>query len=310
VSEPHRGSTFAFHFPIGESAYLPDEKGEAYGILSSETESESGEDSAPVVQPVDLTETLLLVEDNPDLLHVLQNHFTKKYKVLTAVNGRLALDVVSENDIQIIVSDIMMPEMDGLELCKTIKGKVETSHIPVLLVTAKNQLEDRIECYNAGADGYIAKPFDLSLLDVRIRNLLTRREFQTNEYKQNPQIILSDLEYNSLDQQFLDMAVRFVEENLGNFELSHDDLLIRLNTTKSTLYRKLKSLTGLSPSEFIKNIRIKHACRMLQQDSGNISDIAYSVGFNDPKYFSTCFKAEMGMTPREYAKSFRENEPE
>jgi len=310
VSEPHRGSTFTFHFPIGEAAYHQDEKGEAAGIPGSEDEGETEEKPATVASADTAAETLLLVEDNPDLLHVLQNHFSKKYKVLTAVNGRVALDVLSENDIQIIVSDIMMPEMDGLELCKTIKGKVETSHIPVLLVTAKNQVEDRIECYNAGADGYIAKPFDMSLLDVRVRNLLTRRAFQTNEYKQNPQITLSDLEYNSLDQQFLDAAVRFVEENLGNFELSHDDLLVRLNTTKSTLYRKLKSLTGLSPSEFIKNIRIKHACRMLQKESGNISDIAYSVGFNDPKYFSTCFKAEMGMTPREYAKNIRGNEPE
>jgi DNA-binding response OmpR family regulator len=251
--------------------------------------------------------TLLVVEDNVDLLMIITSTLSRYYKVITAENGLKALEKLQENEVDIIVSDVMMPDMDGLTFCRTIKNDVDHSHTPVLLLTAKNQVEDRIACYNAGADAYIAKPFEMDVLLARLNSLIINRQKRNTEYRSSLTINPGNYESNSIDANFLKDAIRIVEENLSNFEFTHDDLFEALNTSKSTLYRKIKSLTGFSPSEFIRNIRLKHACLMLKSGTGNISEVAYDVGFNDPKYFSTCFKNEFGMTPREY---IRENIPE
>jgi ligand-binding sensor domain-containing protein/signal transduction histidine kinase/DNA-binding response OmpR family regulator len=251
--------------------------------------------------------TLLVVEDNVDLLMIIASTLSRYYNVITAENGLKALEKLHENEVDIIVSDVMMPDMDGLTFCRTIKNDVDHSHTPVLLLTAKNQVEDRIACYNAGADAYIAKPFEMDVLLARLNSLILNRQKRNSEFRSSLTINPGNYESNSIDANFLKDAIRIVEENLSNFEFTHDDLFEALNTSKSTLYRKIKSLTGFSPSEFIRNIRLKHACLMLKSGTGNISEVAYDVGFNDPKYFSTCFKNEFGMTPREY---IRENKPE
>ncbi len=195
-----------------------------------------------------------------------------------------------------------MPVMDGLTLCKTIKENIEISHTPVLLLTAKNQIQDRIDSYNAGADAYISKPFEMDVLIARLGNLLYNKYKRNQEYQSSLSIHPKNYENNSIDGQFLRDAIKIVEDNLGNFDFTHEQLIDKMNTSKSTLYRKIKSLTELAPSDFIRNIRLKHACLMLKSDTGNISDIAYATGFNDPKYFSTCFKAEFGLSPREFVK--------
>jgi AraC-like DNA-binding protein len=192
--------------------------------------------------------------------------------------------------------------MDGITLCGTLKKTIDFSHIPVLLLTAKNQIEDRIACYNAGADAYISKPFEMDVLIARINSLILNGQQKNKEFRASLTINPKNYETNSVDANFLKEAIEIVENNLDNFDFTHDHLLELLNASKSTLYRKIKSLTGFSPSEFVRNIRLKHACLMLKNGTGNISEIAYAVGFNDPKYFSTCFKAEFGMTPREFAK--------
>ncbi|OIP85163.1 MAG: hypothetical protein AUK44_00370 [Porphyromonadaceae bacterium CG2_30_38_12] len=245
---------------------------------------------------------VLIVEDNADLLIVLANSLSRLYKVLKAKNGIEALKVMHENEIDLVVSDVMMPEMDGNTLCRTIKEDIDYSHMPVLLLTAKNQIDDRIECYNAGADAYISKPFEMGVLEARINSLILNRQKKNKEYQSSLTITAKNYESDSIDGNFLRKAISVVEENLDNFDFTHEQLIDAMNSSKSTLYRKIKSLTGLSPSEFVRNIRLKHACLMLKSETGNISDIAYAVGFNDPKYFSTCFKAEFGVTPREYGK--------
>jgi AraC-like DNA-binding protein len=193
-----------------------------------------------------------------------------------------------------------MPEMDGLTFCKIIKTDVETSHINVLMLTAKNSTEDRIDCYNAGADSYIAKPFELAVLDARAKNLIRKRKQKAESFQKNQEINISSMEYGSIDELFLKQAVIKVEENLSDDTFDFDQFAVDMATSKSTLHRKLKSLTGLSPGEFIRSIRLKHAVQMLTNNMGNISEIAFAVGFNDPKYFSRCFKIEFGATPREY----------
>jgi DNA-binding response OmpR family regulator len=214
-----------------------------------------------------------------------------------------ALEIIAKNEIYLIISDVMMPEMDGLTLCKILKNDVATSHINVLMLTAKNSTEDRIECYNAGADAYIAKPFEMAVLNARTRNLIQKRVQKTNDFKSNKDINISSMEYGSIDEVFLKQAMLKVEEKLSDDTFDFDQFAIDMATSKSTLYRKLKSLTDLSPVEFIRNIRLKHAAQMLLNNTGNISDIAFAVGFNDPKHFSKCFKTEFGLTPREYQKT-------
>jgi signal transduction histidine kinase/ligand-binding sensor domain-containing protein/DNA-binding response OmpR family regulator len=305
-SETNKGTTFVVEIPIDSQKYTANERegGVAETQLfpikvleGAEPFVLVGEANAPNQDIV-----VLIVEDNADLLMVLANSLSRLYKVLKASNGVEALDVMKDNDVDLIISDVMMPEMDGLTLCRTIKEAIDYSHTPVLLLTAKNQIADRIESYNAGADAYISKPFEMEVLVARINSLILNRQKRNKEYQSSLNIHPKESENESMDGIFLRQAIAVVEENLANFDFTHEQLIDAMNTSKSTLYRKIKSLTGLSPSEFVRNIRLKHACIMLKNETGNVSDIAYAVGFNDPKYFSTCFKAEFGVTPREYNK--------
>ncbi len=305
-SELNKGTTFVVELPVDSQMYAASER--EGGVETTQLfpikklESADLNPYEGITDNPNLDIVVLIVEDNADLLMVLANSLSRLYKVLKAGNGVEALKVVNDNEVDLIISDVMMPEMDGITLCRTIKENIDYSHIPVLLLTAKNQIADRIESYNAGADAYISKPFEMEVLYARINSLIVNRQKRNKEYQSNLAIHPKDYKNDSMDGIFLRQAISFVEENMSNFDLSHDQLIDAMNTSKSTLYRKLKSLTGLSPSEFIRNIRLKHACLMLQNETGNVSDIAYSLGFNDPKYFSTCFKAEFGVSPREYAK--------
>jgi len=305
-SQINTGTTFVVEFPIDGQMYSSEEKEsqiketQPFPVQISEHEVNI---KLPQNQPRRNADILILVvEDNPDLLMIIANLFSRMYRVIKAGNGVDAMKIIRDNEVDIVVSDVMMPEMDGIILCKTLKNDFEFSHIPVLLLTAKNQIEDRIDCYNAGADAYISKPFEMEVLESRINNLIVNRQKINKEYQASLSINPKGYEKDSIDGIFLREAISVVEENLANFEFTHEQLIDSMHTSKSTLYRKIKSLTGLAPNEFVRNIRLKHACLMLKNRTGNISDVAYSVGFNDPKYFSTCFKTEFGLTPREYLK--------
>lgn len=306
-SEVNKGTSFCISIPIDQESYSEPELGKSEDIILREkdmnlAESEDGIDKWD--ENKDDT-TILLVEDNEELLRIISNILSKYYRVLTATNGLEALSVVEENNADIVISDVMMPEMDGLELCRKLKGNLETSHIPVILLTAKSSTEDRIDCYNAGADGYISKPFDLKVLEARINNFITGRKDKQREFQSDVNINISKLEYVSMDEEFLKKAVAIIEEYLSDFNFDINTFAERLHMSKSSLYRKMKTMTGLSPVEFIRNIKLKHACQMLKDVSMSISEVAYSSGFSDPKYFTTCFKTEFGMTPRDYQKSIR-----
>lgn len=309
-SQLNVGTCFVIELPIDGSFYSEQERAEKLDKSKNEAEVllalNQEVDSTVTIPEKNIvarsTKTLLVVEDNPDLLMVLSSSLSRFYNVIQATNGKEALSKLNENEVELVVSDVMMPVMDGLTLCKKIKENFDTSHTPVLLLTAKNQIEDRIDCYNAGADAYISKPFEMDVLIARLSSLLFNKQKRNQEFQSSVNINPKNYENNSIDGQFLRDAIKIIEDNLENFDFTHEQLIDAMNSSKSTLYRKIKSLTGLSPSDFVRNIRLKHACLMLKNDTGNISDIAYAVGFNDPKYFSTCFKAEFGLTPREFAK--------
>lgn len=306
-SKQDEGSAFAVTIPIGRDYYLPEEIDESMPFPSTPAVS------APVLEeaetepakPADNLRSLLLIEDNEDLLHLMVRLLSPTYKVFTATTGKEGMAIIGQEDIDLIVSDIMMPEMDGIEFCKQMKGSLETSHIPIVLLTAKNREEDRAEAYDAGADGFITKPFNLSVLHARINNLLKQKERVSGDFKKQLVFETNELNYTSLDENFLQQAIDCVNRHLSDPDFDQQVFLDEMGTSKSTLYRKLKSLTGLNSSAFIRNIRLKAACRIMEEKKHiRVSELAYAVGFNDPKYFSVCFKKEFGMQPSEYLEKF------
>lgn len=247
---------------------------------------------------------LLLVEDNEELLYLMERILSRRYHVMMAKNGVEALELMKDNEVDIIVSDVMMPEMDGLELCRTIKGNLETSHIPIILLTAKNTAEDRIECYNAGANAYISKPFELKVLEARLDNFLMDKRTKQEEFRTD----IEDINFNLLDatdidKEFLEKVIEVIQENLSSSTFDVIQLADALAMSKSSLYRKTKAIIGLSPVEFIRNVRLKQGVKMLRNKSISVSEVAYTCGFSNPKYFSTCFKEEFGVTPKEFQKA-------
>lgn len=308
-SQLGEGSVFTMEIPVSPESYTDDEKSVDEENPVDAEESDNKQEVLTVLDEnsgdAAMKLSILIVEDNQDLKNLIAENFAEKYTVYTAENGIQALQIVHEKEIDIVISDVMMPEMDGLTLCKIIKNDILTSHINVLMLTAKNSVEDRIECYNAGSDAFISKPFELTLLDARVRNLISKRIQKTESFRRNQEINISSMEYCSIDEVFLKQAILKVEQKLSDETFDFDKFAIDMATSKSTLHRKLKSLTGLSPGEFIRNVRLKHAVQMLSNNMGNISEIAFGVGFNDPKYFSRCFKTEYGMTPKEFQESLK-----
>lgn len=303
-STPGEGAVFTFEIPVSRDAYCDEEMDEeGLGEYSAEDEIPAEQGTEDEKKPIDASKkdfTILIAEDNPEINKMIADYFAERYNVLSAENGVKALALIRENDIDLLISDVMMPELDGLSLCQMLKNDVSTSHIGVLMLTAKNSTEDRIDCYNAGADGYIAKPFEMRMLDARVRNLISKRVQNNQNFQSNMEVNISDMGYSSIDEEFLKQAVAKVETKLADITFDFESFASDMGTSKSTLHRKLKSLTGMSPGEFIRNIRLKHAAMLLLRNAGNVSEVAYSVGFNDSKYFSRSFKAEFGLTPTEY----------
>ncbi len=308
-SSLHVGTSFLFNIPQHENAYSMEEKAFSEALLMEEyeayAEGENTEEQKKEQSPEYIKEdiNLLIVEDNEDLRVVINNILSNRYNVFMAENGQEGLDFVQNNDVDIVVSDVMMPVLDGLELCRQIKNDVSTSHIEVLLLTAKNSIDDRIACYNAGADGYISKPFEIGILEAKINSLVKNKKQRYNEFKTNMELNISGMDYPSLDEVFLKNAMKCIEDHFSDYDYNLNKFAEDLNMSKASLYRKFKSLIGLSPIEFIRNVRLKHSCQLLKQQSGSISDVAYAVGFSDPKYFTSCFKNEFGVTPSEYIKA-------
>jgi len=309
-SKKNTGTIFIIELPINRESYNESELGisdqTTLPVKGVEWVSVPDEDESLKSRVEPSKTAILLVEDNEELLILMKDILSKHYNVVTAINGIDAQDRLKNQEIDIIVSDVMMPELDGLSLCRILKNDLETSHIPVILLTAKNSTEDRIECYNAGADAYIAKPFDLKVLEARINNFLANKKNKQKEFKGDPEINISKLEYPSLDEQFLNNTINIIEDNLSKGDFDVVVLANKLNMSKSSLYRKMKAMTDLSPRDFIRNIRLKHACALLKDKSISISEVAYMVGFSDPKYFTACFRQEFNITPRDYQKQQQE----
>jgi DNA-binding response OmpR family regulator/two-component sensor histidine kinase len=243
----------------------------------------------------------LLVEDNEDLRAIIKAELDKSYRVIEAPNGKEGLVLAVEKNPDIIITDVMMPLMNGKELCKIIKSNIKTSHIPVVMITALGEVEDKVEGLDVGADAYVEKPFSIEVLKATINNLLrTRRALGSIAGKEN----IKKANYTSPDEQFLSSAVELIKENITERDFTIDVLCEKLGFSRSNLFRKLKGLTGMTPSDLIIKIKLNHAVELFKSNQNmRIADIAYESGFHDPKYFSTVFKKFYGKTPKQFMKS-------
>jgi len=245
----------------------------------------------------------LVVEDDADMRDFLTAGLTtEKYKVVEAEDGQEGFNAAIKELPDIIVSDLMMPNVDGIEFCKKLKADIRTSHIPFILLTAKTGIDNKITGIETGADDYIQKPFNLGHLTVRMKNLIKQRESLKRIYLQQVKLEPSEITVNSLDERFLEELLAKIEMEMDNSELSVKLLSKMLGISSTNLYRKIKALTGQTATEFIRNIRLKRAAQLLKNEHLNVSDVMYMVGFTHPSYFTRCFKELFGVSPKSYSK--------
>jgi DNA-binding response OmpR family regulator len=243
---------------------------------------------------------LLLVDDNEEILEFLEHELNEKYTILKAVDGQQALDLLKENAVHLVISDVMMPVIDGFELCGLIKSNFEFSHIPVILLTARNTLQSKIEGLELGADAYIEKPFSPEYLQVQIANLLTNRNKIKEYFASSPLVHIKSMAYSRADELFLERINDTILKNLGDTELDVEKLARFMNMSKPTLYRKIKSLSDLSPNEIINITRLKKAAELLVEGNYKIYEVANMVGYASQTNFGRNFLKQFGMTPSDY----------
>jgi DNA-binding response OmpR family regulator len=258
-------------------------------------QQESGTDAG---KPV-----ILLVEDNREILDFVFRELQCEYTVRRALNGQQALGLLREENVQLIISDIMMPVMDGIELCKTVKTDLEFSHIPIILLTAKNTLHARIEGLEVGADAYIEKPFALEHLKAQVSNLLSNRAKIKEYFASSPLVHIKSIGYSKADKQFLEQLDAIIHENLSNMEIDVENLAKLMNMSRATFHRKVKALSNLTPHELINITRLQKAARLLADGNYKVYEVADMVGYTLPSNFARDFHRQFGMTPSEYVNS-------
>ena len=244
--------------------------------------------------------TILVVEDNLDMSDFIVSSLVNDYQVLRAYDGVEGLKIAQKQLPDIIISDIMMPNMDGLEFCEKLKANIVTSHVPIILLTAKSEDEYQIQGLKLGADDYLTKPFNPEILKLKIKNTLELSKQIANKFSKDIDIIPSNIDISEIDHDLIERIVKFIEDNIDHPELNGDMLSSEMAMSKGNLYKKLKTLTGMTVNIYIRTIRLKIAAKLLKKGNYNITEVAYSVGFNNPKYFSTCFSELFSMSPKDY----------
>jgi two-component system cell cycle response regulator len=242
---------------------------------------------------------ILLVEDNVEIIDFIESNLQDQYSIKKTGNGKAALEVLKNEVVDLIVSDVMMPVMDGFELCSKIKSDVELSHLPVVLLTAKNTLQAKLEGLELGADVYIEKPFSPKHLKMQIASLLTNRNKIKEYFANSPFAHLKTIAHTKSDERFLEKVNQIIEEHLQDTELDVDRLAKFLNMSRPTFYRKINSISDLTPNELINLTRLKKAAELMVEGN-NINEVAETVGYNSAKIFSKNFEKQFGMMPSEY----------
>lgn len=307
-SKPEKETTFTVYLPLGKDHLQPEEiietnteigTGIDREIMESLLTFESQTDSASN-RRVKHTFTILIVEDNPDMRNYISENLKPGYKIVEAKNGEEGIQKALRHSPNLIISDVMMPKMDGFRFCTEIKKDERTSHIPIILLTAKASSESKIKGFETGADDYLTKPFDNKELQVRIKNLINQRRKLQEKFQKEIKVSPSDITVTSIDEQLVQRAIYVVERNISDPNFDTAGMSKDLGISRMLLNTKLKALTGLSTGEFIRTLRLKRAAQLFQQGYGNVTQVAYEVGFQSLSYFAKAFREHFGKSPSQY----------
>ena len=303
------GCRFIIRLPLGNKHLRPEE------VDNNEQKVTVAVPTVPVISPIIENEEekkvrvktkyrVLIVEDDEEIRNYIAKEFGDKFHIMESRNGKEALEQIFKKTPDLVISDIMMPEMDGLTLCRKIKQNVNLNHIPVILLTAKTREEDNLEGLNTGADAYIMKPFNIEILQKTVENLINTRQQLRKVFtgQQNLENKVQKLEVKSPDEKLMERIMKVINENIGNPNLTIETITTEVGISRVHLHRKLKELTNQTTRDFIRNIRLKEAARLLSEKQHTISEIAMLTGFTDPNNFSTTFKELYGMPPSMYMK--------
>ncbi|MEL7117822.1 MAG: two-component regulator propeller domain-containing protein [Bacteroidota bacterium] len=316
-SSPGNGTKFTIYLPMDKHAYKEEEitnsvptettdylKNEIKGLTNIITEQPLTSITTASKKKL---HTLLLVEDNYQMLYYLENELFQDYNIITAVDGAKGVEIAKENIPDLIVADLMMPEMDGYEMCKVLKTEETTCHIPIVILTARVGIESEKKGLESGADEYLNKPFDIELLKLRIRNLLQTKTKLFEQFRHNSDQVEFRKAKNTNEKEFIQDLTKIIKENLDKNEFDIETLGQLMGYSRSALYKKIKAITDMSTTEYIRYVRLSEATKLLKENKYTISQVTYLVGFSDPKYFRNCFKKVYGKLPSEYIRDLQDH---
>jgi DNA-binding response OmpR family regulator len=302
TSEPGKGSTFTVRLPMGKERVKPEDSIESVGLATK--------DVTPIAYPIQADDgsatdgtgndglpVLLIVEDSADMLKYIRRHLADGYRIIEAMNGEEGIRKATESIPDLIISDVMMPRMDGFQLCRKLKTDECTSHIPVILLTAKAESEQKIEGLETGADDYIMKPFEARELQVRVKNLIEQRRKLRERFAKARGIQLKEIVITPADERFMNRVIEIVETHISDRDFTAEQFAREMFLSRMQLHRKIRALTNLSPWQFVRKVRLHRAADMLRKHAGNISEIAYQIGYESPSKFSEAFRQEFGYPP-------------
>jgi signal transduction histidine kinase/ligand-binding sensor domain-containing protein/DNA-binding response OmpR family regulator len=314
INKKSQGVIFTVSLPLGCEHLQENEIIKDFKISDDIVQYTAQLETAEITETEDIEDfvtntekqTILIVEDHKVLRNFMKNLLKKEYNIIVAENGKMALEKALKHIPNLIISDVIMPEMVGTELCSKIKENLKTSHIPVILLTSRTSLVYKFEGLESGADDYISKPFNLIEFKLRIKNLLNSTERLKAKFLSEDNFSPSEITISSLDEELLKKAFKIVEDNISNEQFDIPFFSSELGISRTLLFVKIKAWTNFTPNEFIHEVRLKRAAQLLEQNKLNVSEVSYKVGFNNPKYFSKCFQKRYGETPSQFADKFFE----
>jgi signal transduction histidine kinase/DNA-binding response OmpR family regulator/ligand-binding sensor domain-containing protein len=312
TSELNKLTTFTIRLPIGKEHLKPDEIIEKLETTVPEGKQADHRPETGIQKPVSSIQhpasSILIVEDNPDVTNYISGFLHKEYRIIAAEEGQAGWQKTLKNYPDLIISDVMMPVMDGFELCKKVKSDQRTSHIPVILLTAKADIESKIDGLEFGADAYVTKPFEARELQVRVKNLIEQRKKLREKFSRMVEVEPDAIAATSMDKQFLKRLLNIFEEHVAESGFSTEDFAREVGMSRTHLYRKLQAITNQPTSEFLRSLRLKRAAQLLKNSAGTITEVAYAVGFSNLSYFSTTFRKHFGQLPKDFAKTIKKSE--
>jgi DNA-binding response OmpR family regulator len=306
-SKLNEGSTFTLTLPLGTAHLASEQMIDDKELILTNIEMpihQASEGQEVVFYKNDKKPLLLIIEDNIEINHYIASELSEDYAIISCVNGSKGLELASEKSPDVIISDIMMPGIDGLEVCRQVKKDIQINHIPFILLSAKTTNESRVEGLQAGADVYLIKPFNMDVLKMQISSLLENRIRIHDEFKKSP-FEPSLVDINGVEEQFIQNVIEEIERNLDNASFTTNLLAKNIGMSRTTFYNKIKAITGLKPTEFVRNYRLKIAAQYLKKGF-SAKESMYRTGFNTAGYFTQSFKTLYKMTPSEYTARFKD----